>query len=380
MTDSSNAHSRFRRVAILVCGLGLAGCAGEGSKGGFLGVFKSDPKPVQTVAINHDDYGRLGYRIEWTGYSASEKGAAVTHADLLGDVISIVDTHSFLSLISTSSGANRWSTIAAEPLTAFVGSVRDGRRIICCTGYEALFFDVDTGALLDKQKFGRVVCTHPGKIGPYLLFGTRAGEVLAHLTANGIRAWGYGLNGPIETDPLVIDGDAVFVSQSGDVLVLDGQAGSAKGRAKMYAGAAGKPATSGDAVFVTSLDQSVYAFERYGGATRWRYRTDAALTRSPAYFDGRVYVDIPSKGLTALDARTGKPAWSAPDVHGQVIAVRGARLFVWDGSNAVMLEKDGQVAEKAVIPDVAAILTDKMVDGSIYVVRKGGSVSKFQPR
>lgn len=377
--------NRRTRTFALAClaGLGLlAGCSSSGSGGGLssLWPFGARAEKPATVEINHDDYAKLGYKIQWTGYAAMEKGARLVRADVLGDVLVVIDTNAYLTTISTASGAARWATIADERLASFVGVLRSGRRLIVCSNYQAMFLDIETGTLQDKQRFERVVSTRPIMIGPYLVFGTRGGEVMAHLMINGFRAWGYALNGPIEADPVQMEDDAAFVSESGDVIVLDAQTGNAKARTRIYAGSAAAPATSGEAIYIASKDQSIYCIERFGGATRWRYRTDSVLTSAPVFAGGVLYVDVPSVGLTALDAKTGRRLWAAPGVSGTVIGTRSGKLLVWDGRYAVTLEKDGAVSQRVELPGVAALVTDRFDDGDLYVVRAGGSISRFVPR
>lgn len=379
MIEQKQAVCRWKAAVAIAGGLMLGGCSSD--SGGLWPFAGGEPAKPKTVEINHDDYARLGYRIAWTGYATMVNGGAVVHADLHGDVLAVIDSNAFLSVLSTSSGETRWATGAGEPLTVFVGTARTARQLICCSNHAANVYDIETGALSDRQVFAKVVSTAPLRVGPYLAFGTQTGEAMGHLMTTNIRAWGYAVNGSIRTDGVLMGGqDAAFVTENGDVLIVDASTGASRGRAKIFGGIAAPPAATGDALFIASLDQSVYCFERFGGAMRWRYRTDSVLRYSPAVHAGSVYVDIPSAGLTALDVQNGRKIWSAPGVTGEVIAVRGKRLVVWDGTTATTLEMDGSVVERAVLPNVAAILTDRFEDGSLYVVRKGGSVSKFNPR
>jgi outer membrane protein assembly factor BamB len=189
------------------------------------------------------------------------------------------------------------------------------------------------------------------------------------------------MSGAIEADPVLV-GDAIgLVSQAGDVLILDAVSGSAIGRNRIGGGPGAPLAATDDTLFVASLDQSLYAFNREGGTTRWRKRTETPLRDRPVLHEGRVYCTIPDQGLTAFDAGTGEEAWSAEGVGGYVVAVRDGRPIAWDGREAVSLDPEtGQVIERARLEHVDFVLTDTLVDGTLYTVSEHGVVVRFNPR
>lgn len=88
------------------------------------------------------------------------------------------------------------------------------------------------------------------------------------------------------------------------------------------------PAVAGDAVYVGSTDNRLYAIDRATGTQRWRFDTRGPVTSSPAVFDGLVYVGSVDGSLYAVDAGTGTARWTfatkgerrftAPGIHGAI--------------------------------------------------------------
>jgi outer membrane protein assembly factor BamB len=88
------------------------------------------------------------------------------------------------------------------------------------------------------------------------------------------------------------------------------------------------PAVAGDAVYVGSTDNRLYAIDRATGAQRWRFDTRGPVTSSPAVVDGLVYVASVDGLLYAVDAASGAARWTfatkgerrftAPGIHGAI--------------------------------------------------------------
>lgn len=363
-------------ISCAVLALGLPGCSANGPTDG-------GPTEGGTMAAPSadDPLLGLGYRLDWSGFSARVEDGRLAQIDLLGDVIAVQDSSSVLSVLSTSTGEVRWATRLATPLTKFVGSFRDGKRLVTCSDTEAYFNDLDTGTLITKQRFARVVNTRPVLQGDVLIFGTASNAVYGHLLSSGFPAFSYGIPGIIEANPVAVTGDGVgLVTSLGHVIILD-SSGAARSRGKIFDGVRGQTAAGDGRYYIASLDQSIYAFEPYSNAPRWRVRTDERLTASPTFHNGRVYVSVPTSGLMCLDAATGKTIWTAAGVQGDVIGRRKGDLLVWGGGKLTTLgEADGSIAGSAELPGVARVITDQFSDGHLYVASRTGQVRKYRVR
>jgi len=371
-------------ISFVVLTLGSPGCStdgpGDGGGGGEGG----------TMAAPSADDPMLGldYRLEWSGFSARVEGGRLAQIDLVGDVIAVQDSSSVLSVLSTSTGEVRWATRLATPLTKFVGSFRDGKRLVTCSDTEAYFNDLDTGTLITKQRFSRVVNTRPVLQGDVLIFGTASNAVYGHQLSSGFAAFSYGIPGIIEANPVAVTDDTVgLVTSLGHVIILD-SSGAARSRAKIFDGVRGQTASGDGRYYIASLDQSIYAFEPYSNSPRWRVRTDARLTASPTFHNGRVYIAVPTSGLMCLDAATGKTIWTAAGVQGDVIGTRKGDLLVWGGGGGgggggtltTLGAADGSIAGSAQLPGVARVITDQFSDGHLYVASNTGQIRKYRVR
>jgi len=343
----------------------------------------SPEERAAAAPAQHEEYAKLGYRVEWRGFPSLSGGARIERIEVLGDVVATQDSSAELSILEARSGERRWSEAVANPLTKFVGLNRDGKRLIVSSESQAYFYDVDTGSLLSKQSFAENVNTRPVQVAEILVFGATNGRVLGHLMLNGFQQWGAITSGSVEADPVLLGQNATvgIVSSGGDVAVYDGVTGSLRGGARVYNGAEAPLAASDEALFVASRDHSLYAFSADQVRQLWRVRTEAPLRHAPTYHDGRVYCDMGATGLTAFDAKTGKPVWSNKGAHGTVVAIRGGRPIVWDGSQAATVDPGrGGIVESVALSDVMHIRVDQFVDGNMYLVSGSGVVSKLSPR
>ena len=274
--------------------LSLVSVAGGCETDGQPAAATSPEARAASVPVHTSEYATLGYRIEWRGFPTMFAGERVRFAEVLGDLVMVQDTAGVVSAIEVRSGERRWSDQPAQRLTKYTGMTRDGNRVIVASESEVFFYDSETGNLLDKQRLERVVNTRPMKIGEVLVFGCSDGQVLGHLTVNGFRLWGSGLDGAINADPVRFgDTDAVaLVSSRGEILVTDGRTGNGMGRARIFGGPGAPMAASDSSLFIASVDHSLYAFSRDRALLLWRHRTEEPLRRAPAFYEGRVYCDL----------------------------------------------------------------------------------------
>lgn len=354
-------------------------------KPGATPASKPTPKPVEQPKTERElqveQYGKLGYRLQWIGYASVMRGASVRHARVLDDLIAVQDTMGALSAIQTRDGVSRWSQLVADETTNFLDVIRAGPRIVACGESELYLIDADSGNPVGKQHLARVVNTPPAQLGSLLVFGTASGSVLAHNLNRNLQAWAYMIDGPVYAAPATMGDDAVgVVSARGQVLILDAMAGVQLGRAAMFANAGSDPAADSGMLYVASLDQSLYAFRRAGGFTAWRIRTEQPLRGKPVLSGDRLILTMPD-GFQALDAATGQVKWTNADLKGELVAVRGDRGIVWGNQTITTIDMaTGQTVEHIEFPDVAMIRTSKFVDGDLYLITRAGAVTKLSPR
>lgn len=332
-----------------------------------------------SATTERDGPAAVGLRLEWTGYAPVVRGGRLTAFTVLGDAIAVEDTHAVCSLLSVAGGDVRWSTPLGDPTTRFVGNVRSGSRIVACSESEVFLLDTLTGSIVGRQRLERVATTAPAQIGDLLIFGGTGPVLFAHALSSGYAAWTYGVRGPVESPPIALHDSAVAaVTRTGDVLIIDAPNGSAVTRARIFDGPGGDIAGSDTTAYIASRDQSVYAFREGDSRPMWRTRTDSPLTGDTAVHQGRVFTVVPSRGLSAFDAATGKPLWAAGTVQGSVVGVRNDRLLTWDGREAALLDvTTGEVVGRTALPGVDRLVPDRFEMSSVYALTPAGEIRKF---
>ena len=382
----SDRRPLFRLVSTLGAAVGgmslsiLAGCGGHATHGA--------PEQVSSRADSFkpgvEPWAKLGYRWDWSGFPAVAPGGTIRFFDVQGDALVAQDSTGVVTLMEPASGRVRWSAEVANPLTRFVGINRlrtDRADLVVVSGESEVFqLSAQTGNLVSRQSYEKVVNTRPVLIGQLAIYGTSRGEVLAHHLGTGFKAWGFGTSGSIETTPVVVGGLVATVSSNGEFTFLEPSRGGLIGRGAMYAGIACDAAASDDLLIAASTDQSLWGLSPSGNSV-WRVRTSAALRTSPVIHAGVVYASLPDRGFCAFDAATGAERWVCKGVAGRVVGLRAGRLLVWDGREAVTLDPArGSVIERATLEGVQGLVTDKMEDGVLYVITSSGVVAKFLPR
>lgn len=364
---------------LLTLAAALAGCeSGQSAPA-------SPEQRAAAVPVHTEQYAKLGYRIDWRGFPSLFSGSQLKFFNVAGDVILAQDSSGVLSILEDRSGERRWSDQPAQALTKFTGNIRDDNRIICSSEAEAFVFDIETGNLLDKQRLEKVVNTRPAKVGDILVYGCSDGQVLGHLTLNGFRQWGSGLDGSIETDPVQFgDSSAVaLVSSRGEILVIDGISGYSLARGRIFAGPGAELGSSDTSLFIASLDHSLYAISKDSASIIWRHRTEEPLRAAPVHHEGVVYCDLGTQGITAFNSATGKVLWQNKSARGVLTAVRKGRLVFWNAANSTATTIDparGDIIDSVVLDKVVFLRAQPFVDGNLYGATANGVVIKLVPR
>ncbi len=346
-----------------------------------------EKKPVRKgEPIPFEAYSAMGYQLQWSSFAAIQPEGQIEAVDFLDGVIVARDNRAAFTAISPRSGDIRWAKLQGYGLANFIGVVKSGENLLLVEEGQILPVSADQGVpVLNSfgtpvaQKLGRVVQTAPLEASGMLLFGSESGHAIAHVTRAGVTSWQYLIGGRILARPTLLgSGGAAFVSTGGDVVVLSPEVGSAMGRAKVFGAIEASAAAGVDRFFVVSRDQSVYAFDDSNAAPLWRVRTEAQLTIAPAYFDGKVYVQVPGTGLMALEAGTGKQAWVNKSVGGTVVGTRKGRLVVWDGTRATVVETvRGDVISTADLPGLKDFRVQPFIDGDLYATWASGQIARF---
>ncbi len=362
----------------VVAALGAGGCSSPQFSPGR---DHSIEERRKDFPIKHEEYAKIGYRLDWIGFPTVTGSQAVQFLQGYPDMVIALEGGSFLSVLEPNTGSERCADQLANYLTKFVGFAREGKYVYVAGEGEVFTVDTQTCTLIARQKTARNVATEPVLFNNLLIFGSGVGEIVAHYTSGGVggvKAWGFLGNGAFEHRPALIGGAVGAVSQTGQVLFLDAQTGGLIGRNNIYGGLACDPVSDGHLMFAASLDQSIYAFSPEGGTTVWRHRTGSPLKVQPTATANRLYCAIPGEGLTAFESGTGNVLWTVKGFQGTVVGTNRGRLLAWDGSDAALIDPErGDVIDRATLAGAAMLKPDKFDDGNLFVVSKSGIVAKF---
>lgn len=379
------------RVFVRVLGMMLA-AGGAMSLGGCesSGGYDSDDRgaPVKIAdrdaafSVSPEAYSTVGYRLDWRGYPVVVPGEGIQRVLVYPDALVVQETGSNVTVIEPSNGSVRWSIELATRLTRIIGVDRTvdskyGNVLAASSESEVYLLSTATGTLVARQALEKVSNTGPLVMGNVALFGTATGEVLAHQFTNNVKMWGIDTTGTFEQPPVAVGNSIVgAVSSTGQVMFIDVSLGRLVGRGMVFDGAGAPLASNGQAMFVASLDQSLYAFST-NGSKLWRHRTAEQLTHAPTAI-GQMVCCTTDAGLQAFDATNGTVIWTAADVRGTVIGKRKTNLLVWDGKVMSLVdEQRGDLIEQVTLPGVRSITMSQFDDGDMYVASWSGVLAKY---
>ena len=106
-----------------------------------------------------------------------------------------------------------------------------------------------------------------------------------------MKLWEFETRGDVDSSP-VVAGDAVYVgSDDNKVYALDAATGAKRWVFKTSGDVDSSPVVAGSVVYVASYDKKVYALDAATGAKRWEFKTGDWVRSSPAVAGGAVYVE-----------------------------------------------------------------------------------------
>lgn len=349
------------------------------------GVPESVSQRDRDFTIPTEAYRNLGYRMDWRGFPVIPAGERIERLDIFPDSLVVQESSSGVTVMEPANGSIRWATEPASRLTKFVGNTRVndpryGDVFVIASEAEVYLFAAQTGTLLSRQPFQKVVNAGTVTIGNSGIYGTATGELLCHQYSHGAKMWGVDASGSFEHSPVTVGSSIVAaVTTTGRILMVDMTVGRLIGVAQIFDGPGAELGSNDSILYVASLDQSLYAFLPTGSQL-WRRRTSLPIRSQPIATPDTVYCTI-DEGLTAFDAITGDTRWTAKDASGVVIGRRRANLLVWNGSTMFLVdEQRGDIVAREDLPNVQFIRMSQFEDGDMYVVSTTGVIAKFVTR
>lgn len=234
--------------------------------------------------------------------------------------------------------------------------------------------DARTGEERWRFDAGRAVTSSPAVAGGLVYVGSRDGGYVALDAGTGrLRwrvatgpdarlAWGFESGDLYTSSPAVAGGLAILGGADGQVYAVDAGSGEVRWRFRTDGRVRSSPAVAGGRVYVGSMDGTLYALELGSGRLVWRFDTEGhtlesgsfgfdrrSIQSSPAVADGRVFVGSRDGHLYAVDAATGRLAWSSDHEMSWVNsspAVAGGLVFAGSSDNHFVQAVDARTGKE----------------------------------
>jgi outer membrane protein assembly factor BamB/tRNA A-37 threonylcarbamoyl transferase component Bud32 len=130
----------------------------------------------------------------------------------------------------------------------------------------------------------------------------------------GRMAWRFESPGAIRATPFILNELIYFGCESGDLYAVDYR-GELRWRFHAKRAITASATGTDQALFVTSVDSTLYALDPRNGWVLWRFRLGKASISSPCMSEDLVFTGASDGFIYAVEARTSKEAWRFRTEH-----------------------------------------------------------------
>lgn len=334
----------------------------------------------------------MDYRPDWNVDAEPAQGGSIVYANILGDAFFTLDSGNNLTRIDASDGNLSWSAPVADTTDEIHGIARvqsaQSDVLFLTTDSNVWVYDSTNGTFVSKQRLAKVASTAPVVYGGSLVYGSVTGQLVWHQYQVGTSTMAYQLQGAIQLPPALAGNIIVAVTEAGHVMALSASDAIQLWSQQPYGGVMGKPVIGSRAVYVSSLDQHVYAYDVARGRILWKRLTEAELRDPPTLINNHLYQQVPGHGLICFDPLPrdmydGLIIWTAEGISGNVVGVHNGQLLVWDEAARVISlvdEQTGDLADTVDLPKARRLIVSQLNSGTIYAIGDDGHVSRLVAR
>ncbi|NIA07386.1 MAG: PQQ-binding-like beta-propeller repeat protein [Actinobacteria bacterium] len=167
-------------------------------------------------------------------------------------------------------------------------------------------YELESGNLVQELALDFSANSDPAFDGERLFVADSVDRVIAIELATGIKIWNCRADKAISAQPMYLERALVAVSESGEVMAYDTEFGQSlwyehfRTRGPLLS----SPVLTDNAIYVAGTDSILYCL-RNSGDIRWKYFAGTSLQTPPRLADGRVFQQVPGKGLVVLNAKDG---------------------------------------------------------------------------
>lgn len=328
----------------------------------------------------------IDYRIDWKN---SRGGPGVEMMEIQGDSLFVLDQFNILTRLNRETGELYWRAAVEAENTEVVSLnfVPAMNRVYVAVGATMVVLEADTGSLIDRQNLSKIINVQGTIAGPYLVYGSRDGDLIWHRYDIGHPWRSYNIGQSIQVPPLLTENLAVTVGNGGELFVLDLGSAQQLWRRRLDDPVDAQPEVGAGVVYVAGRDQFVRAFDLGDGRQYWNFITSSELISSPTLIGDRVYQDVPGTGVVALEALPidkigGVEVWTVSNATGRVITKYDGNLLTWDPhgrSMSVIDDSAGMLVTTLPLPDVKFLKCTSRERGVFYVASDDGRIMRLSP-
>jgi outer membrane protein assembly factor BamB len=287
-----------------------------------------------------------------------------------------------LAAVELATGKLRWKYAAGQPITESSPAVENGAVYVGDAAGVLHAVRARDGAGIWTFKTGQEIKSSPVVTNGMVLIGSYDGILYSVDAATGKERWKFETEGqPVHATPAVFDGMVFIAGCDESFRAVSVAEGRQVFQVAAGANTAASPLIEGGRAYFGTFNNEVLAFDLKTRRIAWQYQNaerQFPFYSSAAFVGGRIVVGGRDKLVHAIDAASGKPAWtfatgarvdSSPAVAGSRIYVGSSdgRLYVLDASTG---RKHWEFNAGAAITASPAIAAGRVVvgatDGVLY--------------
>jgi len=199
-------------------------------------------------------------------------------------------------------------TFPCEDEIRGTASYQDGVLYIGSYDHNLYALEADNGKFVWKYAANGGIVSKPAIHDNKLYFGSTDQYVHAISCRGGKKVWVQSTDGAIYSSPTIAEGHLFIGSDDEQLHVLNILAGREAWSVNLGSRVRSSPIVAADSVFVGSENGEIQCYD-FSGNIRWRTAAKRAVTATPHFYDGVIYITSLDGILYAIDAKSGWVIW-----------------------------------------------------------------------
>jgi len=395
----------MRLITLLLCCLGLAGCAAwetasesfTGITDYFLGGQDNTEPPAELVDYSPESEIEVLWK-ETIGVGADEQTLRLVPAVANGKVLA-ADREGLVQARDARTGDLLWEVEAEVPFSGGPG-LGAGTVILGTSDAEVLALNIENGEQLWKTKVSSEVLSVPVVAKGMVMVRTTDGVLVALDERTGGKRWSYELTVPAlsirgTSSPLIVEDNVISGYDNGKLIALRLQDGknvwessiavpSGRSEVERLVDLDVDPIESQGIVYTASYQGGVSAVSELDGDVLWR-KEDVSSFAGLSHDSRYLYVTDSKSHVWQLDQRNGASLWKQQDLHHRKLTAPLAYenyVVVGDFEGYVhwLSNTDGRQMGREQITDSPIDAKPVVADGIVYIYANNGKLAALKAR